>query len=147
MGSCGCQMEVIACKFQKRIRFLMTIMMACFLTQFTGSSLNMSLPVRWGKEFGASTSALSWIIESFLMTSMVLIVPMGRLSDGWGRKCVSDGDGVIYVVVYRDSFCNVGRGAHRGSCVTGHSSGYVVCYEYGNFNKRIRRNDGAKQWG
>lgn len=74
-------------QISKENKVLMTIMMACFLTPFTGSSLNMSLP-DIGKEFGASTSALSWIIESFLMTSMVLIVPMGRLSDGWGKRNV-----------------------------------------------------------
>ncbi len=71
----------------KENKILLTVMTACFLTPFTGSSLNMSLP-DMAKEFGASTSALSWIVESFLMTCMVLILPMGRLADGWGKERV-----------------------------------------------------------
>lgn len=71
----------------KENTILLTVMTACFLTPFTGSSLNMSLP-DIGNEFAAGTSALSWIIESFLMACMVLILPMGRLSDGWGKRNV-----------------------------------------------------------
>lgn len=77
----------LSLQISKENTILMTVMTACFLTPFTGSSLNMSLP-DIGHEFGAGTSALSWIIESFLMTCMVLILPMGRLSDGWGKRNV-----------------------------------------------------------
>lgn len=65
---------------------LMTIMvMASFFNTFMGASINMALP-RIAGEFSLSASHLSWLAISFLLSSAMFLVPMGKVSDIVGRK-------------------------------------------------------------
>ena len=68
-------------------KILVAVMIGSFLTPFTGSSINLSLP-DIGKEFMVGTSALSWIIEAFLMVCAIFVMPMGQLSNRLGKRTI-----------------------------------------------------------
>ena len=50
-------------------------MLSSFLTPFTSSSLTLSLP-DMGREFSASASTLGWVLEIFLLASVVFLLPV-----------------------------------------------------------------------
>lgn len=54
------------------------------MTAFMGSSINVALPVI-GKEFNVSAVMLSWFATAYLLTSAVFLIPVGKLSDIYGR--------------------------------------------------------------
>lgn len=66
-------------------RILFTIMLTSFLTPFTGSALNLALP-SLGKEFGASPAELGWVLGSFLLAAIVVLLPFGKLADRYGKR-------------------------------------------------------------
>ncbi|MCL6478849.1 MAG: MFS transporter [Peptococcaceae bacterium] len=66
---------------------LIVMVMASFLTPFTGSSINLAIP-SIGKEFNAGALLLSWVATSYLLASAAFLVPFGRLADIVGRKKV-----------------------------------------------------------
>lgn len=68
-------------------RILMIIMIVSFINPFTSSSLNLALP-DIGHMYNVTESQLSWIIETFLMTSTICIMPLGALADRIGKRRV-----------------------------------------------------------
>lgn len=56
-----------------------------FLTPFMISSLNIALP-SIAKEFSANAIVMGWIATSYLLATAALLVPMGKISDIYGRK-------------------------------------------------------------
>ncbi len=68
-------------------RILMIIMIVSFINPFTSSSLNLALP-DIGHMYNVTESQLSWIIETFLMTSTICIMPLGALADRIGKRHV-----------------------------------------------------------
>ena len=58
--------------------------LASFMTAFMGSSINIALP-SIGKEFNLGPVFLSWLATIFLITTAVLLLPAGKLSDIYGR--------------------------------------------------------------
>lgn len=60
---------------------------ASFLTPFMGSSVNLALPAI-GKEFGLSAITLNWIVNSYMLSTAVFLLPAGRMGDILGRKKV-----------------------------------------------------------
>ena len=71
-------------KENQRIALLIAIL-SSFLTPFLGSSLNVALP-SIGKEFGLSAISLSWVATAYLLSTGMLLIPMGKLADIYGRK-------------------------------------------------------------
>lgn len=69
-------------KFRVFIIILTTI--ASFMTAFMGSAINIALPVI-GKEFNLGAVLLSWLATAYLLTTAVLLIPAGKLSDIFGR--------------------------------------------------------------
>ena len=66
------------------------LIVAClgsFLTPFMGSAINVALP-EIGKEFEAGSVLLGWVATSYLLAAAVFLLPIGKLSDIWGRKRV-----------------------------------------------------------
>lgn len=55
-----------------------------FITAFMGSSINVAVPAI-GKELGANAVLLSWIATSYVLTSVIFLIPAGKLSDIYGR--------------------------------------------------------------
>ena len=74
-------------KNKKSIQFstLLVVVITAFITTFTGSALNLSIPAM-GSEFHASATAVGWIVTGYILAAAVLSVPFGRLADLTGRK-------------------------------------------------------------
>ncbi|NLN06688.1 MAG: MFS transporter [Firmicutes bacterium] len=68
----------------KRITTIAT-MLGAFWVPFLFSSVNVALPTI-GLEFNAAPAVLSWIISSLLLTTAMFVIPIGRLSDIYGRR-------------------------------------------------------------
>lgn len=64
---------------------IFVVVITAFITTFTGSALNLSVPAM-GSEFHASATSLGWIITGYILAAAVLSVPFGRLADLSGRK-------------------------------------------------------------
>lgn len=64
---------------------LLVVTLASLLTSFSGSSVNVALPVI-AKELGITAVYLSWVPTIYLLFSAILLIPMGRLADIVGRK-------------------------------------------------------------
>jgi EmrB/QacA subfamily drug resistance transporter len=54
------------------------------MTAFMGSAINIALPLI-GNEFSSGAVLLSWFATSYLLTTAVLLIPIGKLSDIFGR--------------------------------------------------------------
>src|SRR4051794_1709308 len=61
-------------------------LMICLLTLgLDGTILNVALPTL-ATQVGASTSALQWILDAYILVFAGLLLPMGALGDRIGRK-------------------------------------------------------------
>ena len=54
------------------------------MTAFMSSAINIALP-SIGKEFNLGPVLLSWLATAYLLTTAVLLIPVGKLSDIYGR--------------------------------------------------------------
>ena len=59
--------------------------LSSFLTPFMGSAINIALPAI-GSEMGMDAIGLGWVMTAYLLSAAVLLLPLGRLSDIYGRK-------------------------------------------------------------
>jgi EmrB/QacA subfamily drug resistance transporter len=71
-------------KDQKLLPVLLTTMFASFMNPFMLSGVNISLP-DIQHHFGCSASLLGWIINSFLLINAILLLPVSKMSDTFGR--------------------------------------------------------------
>lgn len=78
-------------------KILAVIMMASFLTPFSGSALILSLPAI-GQEYQVGADTLSWVIESYLITSFLFLLPMGRAADRWGKVRVFEMGNLLFML-------------------------------------------------
>lgn len=74
-------------KTESNLPLLVVVMMTSFLTTFTGSALNLSVPAI-SEEFHAGAVSIGWIITGYILASAALSVPFGRLADLYGKKKV-----------------------------------------------------------
>ncbi len=74
---------------------LILVTVATFLNPFTGSAINLALPAI-GAEFSADAATLAWISSAYLLSSVIFLLPAGRLGDSRGKVTVF----VIGIVVY-----------------------------------------------
>jgi EmrB/QacA subfamily drug resistance transporter len=63
------------------------ILMTAFITTFTGSALNLSVPAI-SSEFNTGAVNIGWIVTGYLLASAALSVPFGRFADLYGRRSV-----------------------------------------------------------
>ena len=61
------------------------VLITSFFGPFMGSSINLAIP-DMAKEFGVLPSSLTWFISAYLLGSIAVLVPMGKLADIVGRK-------------------------------------------------------------
>lgn len=66
---------------------VMVVVITAFVTTFTGSALNLSIP-DIGKEFGVSASFVGWLVTGYTLAVAAFSVPMGRIADITCRKTV-----------------------------------------------------------
>ena len=64
---------------------LAVVMMASFINPFTSSALTTALP-GIGTAYGATDAQLSWVIELFLISSTVTIMPISKIADRIGKR-------------------------------------------------------------
>lgn len=79
--------EMTEAKKTSRLPLLTVVMMTSFLTTFTGSALNLSVPAI-STEFHAGAVSIGWIVTGYILASAVLSVPFGRFADLFGKKPV-----------------------------------------------------------
>ena len=58
---------------------------ASFITAFMGSAINVALPVI-AEEFDANAVLISWVATSYVLTGVASLIPVGKLSDIYGRS-------------------------------------------------------------
>ena len=68
-----------------------------FITTFTGSALNLSIPAL-NQEFAVSAAAIGWIVTGYMLTLAVLTVPFGRIADLTSRKKILETGIFIFMV-------------------------------------------------
>ena len=76
---------------------LLVTTIASFLVAFMLSAVNVALP-SIGLEFGMQSIELGWVQASYLLASVVLLVPSGRIGDIKGRKKVFLLGLIIYII-------------------------------------------------
>jgi EmrB/QacA subfamily drug resistance transporter len=76
-------MKLSDAPLSSRLILLITTLTS-FMTAFMGSSINIALPVI-GKEFNADALVLGWLSTSYLVTAAALLLPVGKLTDIYGR--------------------------------------------------------------
>ena len=73
------------------------VIITAFITTFTGSALNLSVP-DIGDQFGVSAGTVGWLITGYTLAVAAFSVPLGRLADITCRKTVLVAGIVIFVV-------------------------------------------------
>jgi MFS family permease len=66
---------------------LIVIILSCFLPSFVGSSLVLAAPPI-GVELHVPAAELGWLIAAFILCSVTLVLPLGRLGDLTSRKAL-----------------------------------------------------------
>ncbi len=61
------------------------VMVTSFINPFMGAAINIALP-HIAKDLEMGTLGMSWVGMSFLLSSAVFLVPMGKIADIKGRK-------------------------------------------------------------
>jgi len=63
---------------------LIATMATHFFNPFMGAAVNVALK-KIGSDFSMSAVGLSWVSMSYLLASVIFLVPFGKLGDTWGR--------------------------------------------------------------
>ncbi|MFA7073493.1 MAG: MFS transporter, partial [Methanoculleus sp.] len=74
---------------------LILITLATFLNPFTGTAINLALPVI-GTEFSADATTLAWVSSAYLLSSVIFLLPAGKLGDSRGKVTVFMAGIVVY---------------------------------------------------
>ncbi|MFA6850807.1 MAG: MFS transporter [Selenomonadaceae bacterium] len=69
---------------QQRLVFA-AVLITSFMGPFMGSSINIAIP-SMAVDFGVSAPELSWVVTAYLLGSVSVLVPFGKLADIIGRK-------------------------------------------------------------
>lgn len=75
---------------------VIVVIITAFITTFTGSALNLSIP-DIGGEFGVSANFVGWLVTGYTLAVAAFSVPIGRLADITCRKTVLVTGLVIFV--------------------------------------------------
>lgn len=76
---------------------LAVVLMTSFITTFTGSALNLSIP-SISIQFDAGAVSAGWIITGYLLASAALSVPFGRFSDIFGKRPVLITGTIVFTI-------------------------------------------------
>ena len=71
-----------------------------FTTPFLISSVNIALPTI-GRTFEMHAVLLSWVATAYILSSVVFLVPLGRLADIQGRKRMLLWGYIVFTISYR----------------------------------------------
>lgn len=90
---------------KKRI-VLIAATLGTFVTPFMSSSINVALPAI-GEQFSASAVLLGWVATSYILTTAIFLVPLGKIADIYGRKKIFS-YGVL-VFSFSSLFCVISK--------------------------------------
>ena len=76
---------------------IVVVVITAFITTFTGSALNLSIP-DIGNEFGVSAGLVGWLITGYTLAVAAFSVPIGHLADVTCRKTVLVTGIVIFTI-------------------------------------------------
>lgn len=76
---------------------LIIAVLTSFLGPFLISGVNIALPAI-EREFDLDAVALSWVVTSYLLSSAVFLLPIGKLADFRGQKTVFKGGIIIFTI-------------------------------------------------
>ncbi len=74
---------------------LAVLMVGTFLAPLDSSIVNIALP-KISTQLGAPLSSVSWVADAYLLTSVTLLLSMGRLGDMWGLRNLYVGGLLIF---------------------------------------------------
>lgn len=77
---------------------LVASMATHFFNPFMGAAVNVALK-KIGSDFEMSAVGLSWVSMSYLLASVIFLVPFGKLGDTWGRTKMFLTGTLIFAVV------------------------------------------------
>ncbi len=66
-------------------KIFIAVLITSFMGPFMGSAINIAIP-DMAFEFCVPAPALSWVVTAYLLGSVALLVPFGRLADIMGRR-------------------------------------------------------------
>jgi MFS family permease len=70
---------------QSRTATLIVVLVTNFLNPFSGTALNVAVPLI-GAEFHSTATELTWIVSAYMMATVALAVPFGRIADIRGKR-------------------------------------------------------------
>src|SRR4030042_719173 len=70
---------------QSRQAALLVTTVGSFLTPFMGSSIAIALPTI-GRDLAMDAILLGWVATTYILASVIFLVPIGRIADIYGRK-------------------------------------------------------------
>ncbi len=76
---------------------LIVATLSAFLTPYMASSVNIALP-SIGEEFSVDALLLGWVATSYLLSSVMFLVPLGKIADIYGRKKIFTYGILIYTI-------------------------------------------------
>ena len=82
-GICRVPEEPVTLTGKRVVLFI--ALLAGFLTPFDASAVNVALPTI-GAEFSMDAVSLTWVATAYLLSSVLFLVPFGRIADIYGRK-------------------------------------------------------------
>ncbi len=90
---------------------------------FMGSSINVALPYI-GHEFSLHAIELGWVASSFLLAAAIVLLPLGRAGDLYGRKRLFTRGLVLYFgASLLCAFSWSGAGPDSHACLAGNRRG------------------------
>jgi len=66
---------------------LIVVLISNFLVPFAGTALNVAVPMI-GSEFRVAATTLTWIVSAYMISTVALSVPFGRIADIRGKRTV-----------------------------------------------------------
>jgi len=82
---------------EKKITILIIVGITSFITPFMTSSLNIALPTI-GKEFLISPITLGWVQTSYLLSTVIFLVPFGKIADIYRKNKIFFYGLIIYTL-------------------------------------------------
>lgn len=81
----------------QRRAIITVVVITAFITTFTGSALNLSVP-DIGQQYGVSAGSVGWLITGYTLSVAAFSVPLGRLADMTCRKTILIVGIVVFVI-------------------------------------------------
>jgi EmrB/QacA subfamily drug resistance transporter len=89
-------------KTERKNLLLFLILLTSFINPFMGAAVNIALP-EIALEFSMNTILMGWVSMSFLLASVAVLLPIGKIADITGRKRIFILGNVIFTIA--SGFC------------------------------------------